>query len=115
MYNENEILMRMWENTREQLTVGAAGASDSVSASLNTENYEKFKNANRVCYQISAAISANRAGIDATFDNTTWFRLLSVSGLGVVSGYSDCPYRDYRGFGDTWSSGTIAFDFIQNK
>ncbi len=115
MYNENELLMRLWENTKVTLTGAAADAIASISASVATGLYEKFKNANRVCFQVSCAVSANNAGIEGTMNNNAWYRLLTVSGLGVTSGYSDMPYINYRGFIDTYSSGTVSFDFIQNK
>lgn len=108
--SEQEIENLRYTNQQAVVTNTAAGASNSLSASSFGE---VFQNSDQVCYQVSCAVSANNAGIDATFDNSTWYRLLTVSGVGVTSGSTIAPYINYRGFVDTYSSGTVRFDFIQ--
>jgi hypothetical protein len=113
MATEQEILQREYENSLATITGTAAGATVSISASVPETVYDKFKNADQIVYQLSATISANNIGLDATIDGSTWYRLATVSGVGVTSGSTSFPYINYRGFVDTYSSGSIRFDIIQ--
>lgn len=115
IYSEGEIINNLWENTSVRLISAGVGATCTVSGSFNTQTYNKFKNSNKVIFTVSATVSANNAAFEATLDGTNWFRLGAASGVGVISGVTSNPYIDYRGFVDTWSSGTVNFDVIQSK
>lgn len=89
----------------KQQTKTAAGATTSIPVDRLTG----------LTVQINAAVSVNNAQIQGSVDDSNWATAIGsaiVSGTTVTIKNISAQYRYVRGNVDTYSSGTVTFDFF---